>query len=115
MATDPTQFIENATVPAAAGVIASHAVPGGYTDKLYEIILCNTHNSAVTVSLWFVPSGGARSAANKIVDAQTMSLAAGETKWLSFEQRLKAGTAIHGEASTDAVVSIHAAGDRVNG
>lgn len=114
MATSPTQFIKNATIPSVAGQLGSYSVPSGYTDKLYEIVLCNTNSAAVTINLWLIPSGGAAAAANKIVDSQSMSLAAGETKWLSFEQRLAAGTQIHGSASVDAVVSIHAAGDRVN-
>jgi hypothetical protein len=111
MATSPTQFIRNATVPSTAAALGGYETPAASVDKLYELILCNTHTDAVTVSLWLVPSGGSRSAANKII--HNLTLAIGETKFLSFEQRLAVGTTIHGEASVTAVVSAHAAGDRV--
>lgn len=116
MATVPTQFISNATIPTStsAGQLGSYAVPTGYTDKLYEIIMCNTASGVVTVDLWSVPNGGSRTAATKLYDAQDLSFSPGETKQISLEQRLSAGAQIHGGASTGSVVSIHAAGDRVN-
>lgn len=113
MATFPLQFIENETIPLSAGQVGTYEVPASSIDKIYEILLCNTHSAAVTINLWRVPSGGSRQASTKLFDAQSLVLSAGETKILGLEQRFLAGTQLHGEASVDAVVSIHMAGDRI--
>lgn len=110
MATSPVQFISNTTVSDTAGALGSYATPAGYVDKLYEIILHNSHTVGVAVELWLVPSGGSRTAATKIFKK---TLAVDETYILGVEQRLAAGAAIHGDASVASVVSVHASGDRV--
>lgn len=111
MATTPVAYISNTTVPNAAGQIGSYATPAGYVDKVYEILLHNSHTTGVAVELWLVPSGGSRTSSNKIYKK---TLAIDETVTLGIEQRLAAGAQIHGLASVVSVVSIHVAGDRVS-
>jgi len=113
MTTSPMQFIENTTLPAASAQLGTYQVPALSVDKIYEIILCNTHTEAVSVDIWFVPSGGSRIAANKILDSQNFIMSSGETKFIGLEQRLNEGSQIHGAASVDSVVSVRISGDRI--
>lgn len=110
MATDPIQFIRNIALPNSAAALGGYAVPANSTDKIYEIVLHNSHTAAVRAELWLVPSGGSAAATNKIF-AKTINV--DETYQIGLEQRLATGTTIHGVADTAAVVSVHAAGDRV--
>jgi hypothetical protein len=115
MSTNPTQFIYNVTLSDSAAQIGIYETPVLSVDKVYEILFCNTSASPVSVDIWLVPSGGSRQAANKIIDAQSFILGAGETKQFGMEQRLLAGAQIHGNASVASVVSVHVAGDRISG
>jgi len=116
MATSPTQFISNVTLGtgAAAALGAPYLVPASVTDKLYEFIFCNSHTAAVGVTIHLVPSGGAATTANKILDSVNYVLNPGETRRFGLEQRLAPGAQVFGTATVAAVVSVHLAGDRVS-
>jgi len=112
MATTPKQFIAGALLPASpAAALGSYVAE--YTDKLYEFIFCNTHTSAVGVTINLVPAAGSATASNRILDSTNYVLNPGETRRFGLEQRLAAGGQVYGFATVADKVSIHLAGDRV--
>lgn len=113
MATSPVQFIKNTLLTNSSAQIGTYQTPASATDKIYEFIFCNTHTAPVGVEIYLVPSGGSASASNKILDSDSFVLQAGETRRFGLEQRLDAGSQVHGLATVTNVVSVHLAGDRV--
>lgn len=73
-----------------------------------EILLCNTDTAARTVTIYI---GSATSVANTILDE--VSIAAGETKFISLSTVLVTGDAIKGGASAGSVVSCTISGVKV--
>lgn len=114
MATSPKQFISNTLIGSgAAAALGSYTVDPSCIDKLYEFIFCNTHTSAVGVSIHLVASAGSATANNKILDSSNYVLNPGETRRFGLEQRLLPGAQVYGTATVADKVSIHLAGDRV--
>lgn len=112
MSTTPKQFIKNTLLPASPAA-ALGGYTAEYTDKLYEFIFCNTHTSAVGVTIHLVPSAGSATASNTILDSTNYVLNPGETRRFGLEQRLAPGDQVYGFATVADKVSIHLAGDRV--
>lgn len=96
MAAVPTK-----TTPATIGTSATtlYTVPSAKSAIIKEIILMNTHTSALTATINFVPSGGAVATANQVL---AMSLDPNQTVVLALSTVLGTGdliSAITGTAS----------------
>lgn len=92
-------------VPNTAGAV--YTAPSGKPTIVRNMIIHNTHSSAVQVELWIVVNGGSRTAANKILKR---SLAVDETYYIDVSNVLESLEEIHGLAGTASVVNI-----RLNG
>ena len=114
MATQPKQFIAGVQLGASpAAALGGYTTDANCTDKLYEFIFCNTHTSAVGVTINLVASGGSATASNRILDSTNYVLNPGETRRFGLEQRLLPGAQVYGYATVADKVSVHLSGDRV--
>ncbi len=88
-----------------------YTVPAGTRSIVKEIILCNTHTVAITVTMNYLKSGGTL-AKGTILSA--VSLAAGETKQLSLSSVLDVGDAVKGLASVADKITVSISGIEEN-
>jgi hypothetical protein len=109
MATTLKQLGQSA-IPSTATTI--YTVPASNTAIVKEVILCNTNTSAVTVSLYYVASGGSVGVANTILSEQ--ALQEGETIQISGTTMIGAGGTIKAVASVASVVGITISGVEVS-
>jgi hypothetical protein len=103
----PKQLNSGTGTTTQAGTTATtlYTVPASTTAVIQTVTLCNTSASAVTVSLYRVPSGGTAGAANQAINAY--SLAANETRFLDeLRWGLASGTMMQASAGTANVVTI---------
>lgn len=78
-------------------------LPSANARAVTVLYFCNTHVSAVTVTVYAVPSGSVAGASTKIYDA--VSIAAGDTLVVDTEKvLLDDGDLIQADASVDNVV-----------
>jgi hypothetical protein len=85
-----------------------YTVPASTRTIVKEIVITNSHTVAVTVSIYFVPSAGSATNANRVMNE--VSLAVAETKRFPFEKVMLAGATIHGVASVNSVVGCQISG-----
>jgi hypothetical protein len=81
-----------------------YTVPSSTTTVVKQVLLCNTTASAVTATIYCVPSGDSAGDSHKIVNA--LSLAANETVMMSMSLVMTAGDKIKAGASTGSAVNI---------
>jgi hypothetical protein len=87
-------------VGAGAGT-AIYTVPTGFKADVQDIFIANTTVAAITLSLHFVASGGAASAANAVFSSA--SIPANTTVHWSGSQTLSAGKFIQGIGSASGI------------
>ena len=93
---------------------ATYYTAGTNRTRIDKMTICNTTGTARTFDLHIVPSGGAASASNQVIDAK--SVGAGET-YLCPEvvgHWLEPGDTIQAVASAASALSIVASGIEVN-
>jgi hypothetical protein len=103
----PKQLNSGAGTDTQAGTTATtlYTVPASTTAVVQTVTLCNTSASAITISLYRVPSGGTAGVANQVINSY--SLAANETRFLDeLRWGLSAGTMIQASAQIANVVTI---------
>jgi len=113
MATTMKKIVQGVTLPSTVGQLGSYSVPSNTTTEVREIVLCNTHTSAVGVKLYLVENGGSPGVSNQIFDyngSDGLVLAPSETQTWNIEEIMTAGGEIHGVASVAGVVSVRISG-----
>lgn len=107
---DPTQ-LPSSEVTATPGLLSA-AVPASTTWVVKEVVVCNTLASPVTVSLSLpVPSGSSGGAGNRLLSS--LSLGAGETRFIDCSIVMKTGDFVTGVASTAAAVTVQIHGIQI--
>jgi hypothetical protein len=106
-----TKVMTQNTYLQGTSTVALYTVGTGIRSIVKEMILCNTNNSAVAVTVYYYAYGGTE-AKGTILSA--VSLAAGETKMLSLSSVLNAGDKITGFAGIADKVSIYISGIEEN-
>lgn len=108
MTTTVEQLVAPTALTATLTTTLYGAVAASTKVIVKEVLLCNTDTSARTVTLYV---GTATGAANTVLSA--LSLAAGETKFISLSTVLVTGDYIKGGASAGSVVSCTISGVKV--
>jgi hypothetical protein len=86
-----------------------YTVPSATTTIIKQIMLCNTHNAAVTIHLSVTGSGASSTtAADRIL--HSFSIASNETTMIAMSFVMEAGEKLWASASSDDVVNIAVAG-----
>jgi hypothetical protein len=86
-----------------------YTVPAATTTILKQILLCNTHNAAVTINVAVTGSGASSTtAANRIMS--TFSVSANETTLVALSFVMTTGEKLWASGSVDDVVNIAVAG-----
>lgn len=98
----------SSTALTATTTTVLYTVPAATATIVKEILLCNTDSAACTVTL---QAGGTTGVADRILSA--VSLAAGETKFVSLSTVLSTGQTITGGASSASVVGCKISGVEV--
>lgn len=98
-----------------------HGQPGTSSAQVYvennaytTITACsvtNTTGGAVTLSMWFVPSGGSATDANKILDDKSIPANSEVGLDVPVVHTLDKGEAIHLEASAGTSLAVRISGD----
>jgi hypothetical protein len=102
----PATFPEIAPAVLTGGEATYYTVTTAKIARHIEIMLCNTHTAAVTVTLWVVASGGAAALASRIYDD---SIPSKKSIPISIAVNLGAGGTLRGMASTSNVVGMRVA------
>jgi hypothetical protein len=98
-----------AFTPVDATEEAIYTVPSATTTIIKQIMLCNTHASAVTVHVALTNSAASSTtAANRILSS--FSISANETTMIAMSLVMTAGEKLWASASTDDVVNIAVVG-----
>ena len=94
-----------------AALVTQYTVPASTNTRISELLLCNTDTVMRTVTVHFVPSGGAADATNIYLDA--IELAAGQTLPIKLDTTLNAGDFIRAMANLTAVVNLLISGSEL--
>jgi hypothetical protein len=113
MAVNPKRFALAQLGNADAAIVTGS---NNVTTLIKRAVFTNTSASAVTLTINVVPNAGSSSAANRVIDPQRRTLAAGES-YVSPELAgtvLSSGDMIRGLASTASVVTAMVSGVEIS-
>lgn len=90
-----------------------YTVATGVTTNVGTLWFCNTDTSNHTYTVYVIASGDSAADKNTVITAEP--IAAGQSKSLTLDQNLPAGTFIQALADTTSVVSIRGSGIEFSG
>lgn len=112
----PKSLVDGTSI--GASLATMYITPALTKTRVSEVIMTNSHNSAVTVAAHAIPSGGSATNGNKILDGQAPDgtvLSAGQTTIIPLSMVLEAGGFLQFAAGVAGVVGLRVSGVEITG